>query len=105
MIRITKLYRNNELFGFQIEGHAGYSIPGRDIVCAAVSTITLNTINSITMLSNAEMDIKESRDGFIQYTLTPRPGIIADTLLKSANIGYKSIAEQYPENVSVIERQ
>ena len=33
--------------GFRIEGHAGYAKHGKDIVCAAVSALVMNTMNSI----------------------------------------------------------
>jgi uncharacterized protein YsxB (DUF464 family) len=103
MTEITELYRDNELIGFRVEGHAGYSIPGRDIVCAAISALTINTINSIGELSNAEIVIAECIDGSMQYQLSLNPDIIAYTLLRAAQIGYKNIAEQYPSNVAVIE--
>ena len=39
MIQIT-IFQNdkNECMGFQTSGHAEYSEPGQDIVCAAVSS-------------------------------------------------------------------
>ena len=35
--------------GFDLEGHAGYSEAGTDIVCAAVSVLVINTINAVEM--------------------------------------------------------
>ena len=105
MTKITEIYRAGELIGFSVEGHSGYSIPGRDIVCAAVSTLTINTINSIRELTCMEVDVLEDDEGRIQYTVQLKPGTISSTLLKAARIGYKSIAEQYPENVSYTERR
>ncbi|QHQ61384.1 ribosomal-processing cysteine protease Prp [Anaerocolumna sedimenticola] len=105
MTQITELYRDNELIGFRVGGHANYSIPGRDIVCAAISALTINTINSIGELSDAEMEIQEGLNGNIQYCVVSKPDIITHTLLKAALIGYKNIAEQYPENVSIVERR
>lgn len=99
MTTITGLYREGELIGFNVSGHANYSIPGRDIVCAAISALTINTINSIGELTDMEMEIKENMDGDTQYYLASKPDIIATTLLKAAQIGYQSIAEQYPDNV------
>ncbi len=105
MTEITDLYENNELIGFRVEGHANYSIPGRDIVCAAISTLTINTLNSIGELSDAEIEIQEGLDCNIQYCVISKPDIITHTLLRAALIGYKNIAEQYPENVSIVERR
>ncbi len=103
MTNITELYRNDKLIGFRIEGHAGYSIPGRDIVCAAVSAITINAINSAYRLSGAEVELSE-HDGYTQYIIF-EPDTVSAILLKSAKIGYKSIAERYPDNVTITERR
>lgn len=102
MTEITELYKGNELTGFRVEGHAYYSIPGRDIVCAAISVLTINTINAMNELSNATLDTKEDENGNIQYIVLSKPDLVSCILLKSALIGYKGIAEQYPENVTMI---
>ena len=36
--------------GFSLKGHAGYAEYGSDIVCSAVSMLTINTLNSIKNL-------------------------------------------------------
>lgn len=38
--------------GIQMHGHAGKSIRGQDIVCAAVSALTCNLINSLQELTD-----------------------------------------------------
>lgn len=38
--------------GIQMYGHAGRSINGQDIVCAAVSALTCNLINSLQELTD-----------------------------------------------------
>ena len=48
MTKIT-IYRNEnrEVERFTCSGHAGYSEYGTDIVCASISVLVINTINSI----------------------------------------------------------
>ena len=48
MIRVT-IYKNekHQCVGFKAHGHAGFSEEGQDIVCAAVSVLTINTLNAI----------------------------------------------------------
>ena len=48
MTQIT-IYRNEnrEVERFTCTGHAGYSEYGTDIVCASISVLVINTINSI----------------------------------------------------------
>jgi uncharacterized protein YsxB (DUF464 family) len=104
MTKIKGIYNNERLIGFDISGHANYSIPGRDIVCAAVSILTINTINSIRELTCMEVETSEDESG-MRYHIPLKTGTISSALLKSARIGYKSLADQYPDNVSYIERR
>ena len=39
--------RNGEYRGFNCIGHSGYAERGEDIVCAAISVLVINTINSL----------------------------------------------------------
>ena len=53
MIQIT-VYKNkkHEYVGFDTEGHADFSESGQDIVCAAVSALVINLVNSIERLTS-----------------------------------------------------
>ena len=42
--------------GFTCEGHAGYADYGQDIVCASISVLVINTINSLEDTSKVLMD-------------------------------------------------
>ena len=56
MTKIT-IFRNHdgEYLGFDCLGHAGYADEGEDIVCAGISALVINTINSIGLFTeNAE---------------------------------------------------
>ena len=56
MTHIT-IYRNqkNAFTGFCCDGHAGYADAGEDIVCAGISTLVINTINSIEILTATQI--------------------------------------------------
>ncbi|MDD6799922.1 MAG: ribosomal-processing cysteine protease Prp [Firmicutes bacterium] len=47
MIKITFLKRNGVYYGFRESGHAGYAESGDDIVCSAVSAMTMLIINAV----------------------------------------------------------
>ena len=38
---------NKNVVGFEVSGHAEYADPGMDIVCSAVSALTITVINSV----------------------------------------------------------
>ena len=48
MINVT-IYKDSsdQFVGFEFDGHAEADEYGRDIVCAAASVLSINTINSI----------------------------------------------------------
>ena len=48
MTKVT-FYQNSEqqCVGFDVNSHAGYAEEGEDIVCAAISALVINTVNSI----------------------------------------------------------
>ena len=53
MNKVT-IYQDAEknLLGFRSEGHSGYAEEGEDIVCAGISVLVINTINSIEKLTD-----------------------------------------------------
>lgn len=98
MTRITPIRKDKRLIGFKLDGHASFRIYGYDIVCAAISCLTINTINSLQEIAHKEVDIL-SGDGFIEYKLHCKPSTQSNILLESARLGYMSIADEYPNNV------
>lgn len=40
---------------FQVKGHAEYDEPGKDIVCAGVSAVTVGTVNAIEALLQVQL--------------------------------------------------
>jgi len=48
MIRVTIKRRPDGRIGsFRVKGHALYGDPGKDIVCAGVSAVTVGTVNAV----------------------------------------------------------
>ena len=74
MICITVTESDGEYISVESNGHAGYAEEGQDIICAAVSALIVNTVNSVETLtedliiSEAEMDtcIFHSRMGILK---------------------------------------
>ena len=49
MITVT-IHRSNDSYaGFKVVGHAGYAEEGYDIICAAVSVLVVNAVNSMIL--------------------------------------------------------
>ena len=94
MINVT-IYKKNELYsGIKLSGHSGYAPEGEDIVCAAVSSLSINTLNSIEVLTSDKFyeNVDETR-GFIEFHLTEEISHDAQILMLSLILGLQSVAK------------
>ena len=96
MIRF-KVWRSADQYkGFETSGHAGYAEDGDDIICSAVSVLTINTINSIEEFTEDAYQVEQAEDGGYLRVLFPedlsdRAGLLMDSLI----LGIKSIQADY----------
>ena len=102
MTNITFFIRDHKIFGFQSKGHAGYGMRGTDIVCASVSILLVNTINSIEKLTSDRFESKvNDKKATIHFEIDGDVSDEATVLLKSLELGVTEISGEYPGNVSV----
>lgn len=97
MIRVT-FYQNQkkEIIGFDCRNHSGYAEEGSDIVCAAVSVLTINTVNAIERFTDDVTDIRESEDAdgdepFITLRVVGEPSHDAELLLRTMASGIADV--------------
>jgi uncharacterized protein YsxB (DUF464 family) len=87
---------DKECVGFQIEDHAGYADQGEDIVCAAISTLVINTINSIEAFTGTVPIVEtDEKSGYIHCSFEESITNEAALLLDSMILGLSQIKEQY----------
>lgn len=107
MIKINLHYNNQDaLWHFVLDGHAGYADHGQDIVCAAVSMIVINTINSIDLFTEEPLELDQGGEGGYIACTFPRikdnkGSKEATVLLKSMVLGLNSIKDQYGEHIQI----
>ena len=81
--------------GFRISGHAGYADSGKDIVCSAVSMLTINTCNSIESFTNDKFVCQEDEvNGSIELMMKDI-GEKSQLLLASFVLGLSSVKKAY----------
>ena len=98
MIYITIFQNQDGIKEFNCIGHAEYADAGEDIVCAAVSAIVINTINSLeTFTSVSFQTVTNSQEGLIDVDFSEKLSSEADLLMKSMILGLQGIQEQYGE--------
>ncbi|WP_343209066.1 ribosomal-processing cysteine protease Prp [Anaerolentibacter hominis] len=96
MITVTMFRNSDQVFtGFQAEGHAGYEDYGSDIVCAAVSVLTINAVNSIEALTEDSFQVKNREDGFLYLRLDDGFGEKSELLLNSLYLGLQDVESSY----------
>ncbi len=106
MIKISFFTNDeNEITGFDFIGHAGFADNGNDIVCAAVSALVFNTVNSIDQLTALEYDVKQDeKKGHFYFRLKGKPDHDTDLLLNSLRLGVGEIQKEYGKKYIRIEK-
>ena len=82
-----------------VSGHAEYAEPGKDIVCAAISTLSQVFVASVEELTAAKIKTAQT-SGYMEIVIeesTERAQVLLDSFL----LGCRMIADQYPDNVRV----
>lgn len=91
---------NSDYVGFKTHGHAEYDNPGSDIVCSAVSAITITVLNSIEELTCADFTLDCNREnGDIDFMLSTVDDTQASTLMKAFVIGITGIEQSYGDYI------
>ena len=93
---------DNRISGFEITGHAGAGNVGNDLVCAAVSMLSITCANALLSVAGVDRTII-NRDAHLavyvnEKDLTPE----ATVILKTFQQGAIYLNDTYPENVKLI---
>ncbi len=108
MIRVTLFKRDKGYIGFEVKGHARFADYGKDIVCASVSILTQNCINSLGDVLKAKVDFKQEDDGYARiYVLDKDEEILdkASLLIESMNHGLTWLSDTYPKYVTTTSKE
>ena len=97
MIEISRIKNENgENIGFRCYGHAGFARHGKDIVCAAVSGLVLNTINSIEAFTEDKFSCaQEEKSGLVEFIIVSDVSKESALLMDSLFLGLSNIQRDY----------
>ncbi|MDR7870266.1 MAG: ribosomal-processing cysteine protease Prp [Tissierellaceae bacterium] len=113
MINI-KIFRNKDnIIGFKIKGHANFAEYGEDIVCAAISVLSQTSLMALVEVCGIEESKLhysiDDKTGFLEVNLPKNIDIESleksQIVLKTFELGVKSIIESYPNNVALNNRE
>ena len=91
------IFKSNDSYkGFTCMGHSGFGLSGSDIVCASISILVINTINSIEELAKEKI-VTESNEneGFIECHFPDQINDKTKLLMDSMVMGLKEIEKNY----------
>lgn len=107
MIRVAFSSPADGSFRLRLRGHAGAGAPGQDLVCAGASTLAHTLTGVVELLNEAgmleEKPVCTLQPGFAHIIARPREEYwqIAAIAFWAAQVGFATLAQSYPENVTV----
>ena len=100
MIKVILTKKDDNVNKVIINGHAGYDDFGKDIVCAAVSSTVITTINILLSLDNQSISYNDRRGLIIEVLKNDM------TTKKIINVLISNLYElekAYPKNIQIKE--
>ena len=90
--------KNGMVEGFNLIGHAEYGDIGEDIVCAGISILAINTINSLEKLASVQPSLTiNEEEGLMDCRFFGQGNEKSALLIDSMILGLKGIRKQYGE--------
>ena len=98
MIKVNIKNKNGKVYEIVVKGHAGYVTYGKDIVCAAVSTMMIVTINNIISLDDSINYVEDA--GLLKISIKEETDI-NQKLFNNVIMMLEELKSQYPKNIEI----
>lgn len=102
MIKVEIVYSNKNLASLKVKGHANSNEYGKDLVCAAVSAVTIGALNALEDDSKFEIEVEP---GDISLIVKEKPSEHDLTVLEIMILQLKTIEVSYSSYISIKERK
>ncbi|MGL4606464.1 MAG: ribosomal-processing cysteine protease Prp [Eubacteriaceae bacterium] len=107
MISVRLSKENHVIHEICVSGHAGFANEGEDIICAAVSVLTISILNGLSEIVGRKDLSEVVKDGFTSFKLPKAANEIeqikSDTLIETFLLGIHGIKEAYANYIEIIE--
>jgi uncharacterized protein YsxB (DUF464 family) len=87
----------------EITGHAMYDDYGKDIVCAAVSSIIQTSVESIASIKKDAIDVKVVNDK-LTIIINSHDEVTTKLINTMINL-LKEVAKKYPKNIKITNKE
>ena len=98
MIKVIVKKNNDKIYELVIKGHAGYDVSGKDIVCAAVSSMAITTVNNIIALDDSVC--YEENSGLLIIRIKEDTEVNQKLLYNLVRM-FTELETQYPKNIEI----
>ena len=117
MTKVVFYKSNDNYWGFEEQGHSGFASSGDDILCSAISAMTMLVINAIETSYDSEVDyiideettniIVKARGALPSYEKDERKAYAISGLIKAYFYQLNDLIEEYYDylDVDVIEKE
>lgn len=85
----------------EISGHAMYDEEGKDIVCSAVSSIVITSVNACLMFNNESIEYV-CQDGYIKIKILKNDYEV-NIIIKNMINMLKDLSNEYKKNIKIYE--
>ena len=99
MIKVIITKENNNIKEITLKGHALYADLGKDIVCAAVSSIVITTVNAIKRIDSQAISYEDNGSVLIKIL---KHDEITNKLTENLADLLKELANDYPKNIKIL---
>ena len=100
MIKVILTKKDDNVNKVIINGHAGYDDFGKDIVCAAVSSTVITTINILLSLDNQSISYNDSRGLTIEVL---KKDMTTKKIINVLISNLYELEKAYPKNIQIKE--
>lgn len=98
---LVNVLKNDDFYDeVTISGHALYDNYGKDIVCSAISSIVITTINAILTIDDKAINYEHKSDRLVIKVLK-KSDIVDKLILNMLNM-LKSLEGDYPKNIKIL---
>lgn len=98
MIKVSVKVKDGSINSIKISGHAGYDVSGKDIVCAAVSSITITTINALIKLDENAIDYVQNDDLTV---IVKKHDEVTSVLIQNMIDLLQELEKDYKKNIKI----
>lgn len=106
MITVTTMRdRQGDIYKIEVVGHAQQAEHGKDIVCSAVSILTITTLNGLLDVVKAQVDYTVE-DGYVRLEINrEKMNNSIRVLLDTFELGIESMLEGYGQYLKLVKKE